>query len=139
LSDFGVGFRFMLGLQMPPRILIVDDSSIIRNLLRNCFESEPGWKVSGEAANGKEGIEKAKDTHPNLIVLDLSMPVMNGIEAAKILTKLMPSVPLLMFTSFLTSTLEREALAAGIRKVLVKSGPLADLVGCVRSLVRDAA
>ncbi|MFZ3343003.1 MAG: response regulator transcription factor [Terriglobales bacterium] len=124
---------------MPPRILIVDDSSIIRNLLRQCFEAEPGWKVSGEAANGKEGIEKAQDTHPNLIVLDLSMPVMNGIDAAKILTKLMPSVPLLMFTSFLTSNLEHEARAAGIRKVFVKSGPLAELVGCVRSLVKDAA
>jgi DNA-binding NarL/FixJ family response regulator len=124
---------------MPPRILIVDDSPLIRNLLRQCFEAEPGWKISGEAGNGQEGIAKARLVHPNLIVLDLSMPVMNGLDAAKALSKLMPSVPLVMFTSFMTSNLEREALAAGICKVFVKSGPLADLVGCVRSLVRDAA
>ncbi len=124
---------------MPPRILIVDDSSLVRNLLRTCFEAQPGWQVSGEAGNGQEGISKAQQVHPNLIVLDLSMPVMNGIDAAKTLTRLMPSVPLIMFTSFMTTNLEQEARAAGIRKVVVKSGPLAELVGCVRSLVKDAA
>jgi DNA-binding NarL/FixJ family response regulator len=124
---------------MPPRILIVDDSSLVRNLLRTCFEAQPGWQVSGEAGNGQEGITKAQQIHPNLIVLDLSMPVMNGLDAAKTLSQLMPSVPLVMFTSFLTSNLEREALSAGIRKVVVKSGPLTELIGCVRSLVKDAA
>src|SRR5271155_3206576 len=101
---------------MPPRILIVDDSFLMRNLLRQCFESEPGWQVSGEACNGQEGIEKAREVHPNFIVLDLSMPVMNGLEAAKILAKVMPAVPVVMFTSFTTSNLESEALAAGIRR-----------------------
>jgi DNA-binding NarL/FixJ family response regulator len=124
---------------MPPRILIVDDSFLMRNLLRQCFESEPGWQVSGEACNGQEGIEKAREVHPNFIVLDLSMPVMNGLEAAKILAKVMPAVPVVMFTSFTTSNLESEALAAGIRRVIVKSGALGELVGCVRALVKDAA
>jgi DNA-binding NarL/FixJ family response regulator len=124
---------------MPPRILIVDDSSLVRKLLRQCFESEPGWQVSGEACNGQEGIEKAQKVHPNFIVLDLSMPVMNGLDAAKILAKLMPAVPMVMFTSFTTSNLESEALAAGIKRVIIKSEPLTELVGCVRALVRDAA
>jgi DNA-binding NarL/FixJ family response regulator len=124
---------------MAPRILIVDDSSLVRNLLRTCFEAQSGWQVSGEACNGQEGIAKAQQVHPNLILLDLSMPVMNGLDAAKTLTQLMPSVPLVMFTSFMTSNLEREAMAAGIRKVIVKSGPLMDLIGCVRLLVKDAA
>lgn len=124
---------------MPPRILIVDDSSLVRNLLRTCFEAQSGWEVSGEAGNGQEGIVKAQQIHPNLIVLDLSMPVMNGLDAARALSKLMPSVPLVMFTSFMTSNLEGEARAAGISKVIIKSGPLTELVGCVRSLVRDAA
>ncbi len=124
---------------MPPRILIVDDSALIRNLLRNCFEAEPGWRVCGEAINGKEGIEAAEKIHPNLIVLDLSMPVMNGFEAAKVFSKAMPSVPLVMFTSFMTGNLEHEAYACGISKVIVKSGPLTELLGCVRSLVNDAA
>lgn len=129
----------MLGFTMPPRILIVDDSFLIRNLLRERFEAEPGWKVSGEACNGEEGIARARQLNPNLIVLDLSMPVMNGLDAARELRKLMPSVPIVMFTSFMTSNLEREALAAGISKVVVKSGPLTELIGCVRQLVHDAA
>jgi DNA-binding NarL/FixJ family response regulator len=130
---------FVLGFQMPPRILIVDDSSLVRNLLRQRFESEPGWQVSGEACNGEEGIERAQEVHPNFIVLDLSMPVMNGLEAAKVLSKLMPAVPVVMFTSFTTTNLESEAFAVGIRRVVLKSGPLTELVGCVRALVKDAA
>ena len=125
---------------MPPRILIVDDSALVRNLLRTCFELESGWQVCGEAGNGKDAIEKAQEVQPNLIVLDLSMPVMNGLESARVLSKLMPSVPLIMFTSHMTRHLEQEALAAGIRRVIVKwgeSGPLTDLIVCIRSLVEE--
>ena len=130
------------GLFMPPRILIVDDSALVRNSLRTCFESEPGWQVCGEAGSGKDAIEKAKALQPDLIVLDLSMPVMNGLEAAKVLSKLMPSVPLIMFTSHMTHHLKQAALAAGIRRVIVKSGEsgsLTDLIVCIRSLVGEAA
>lgn len=123
---------------MPPRILIVDDSALIRGILRQTLESEPGWLVSGEAVNGKDGIEKARELHPNFIILDISMPVMNGLDAAKALTKLMPKVPLVMFTSFMTGHLESECQAAGVRQVFVKGGPLADLIGCVRSLATKA-
>lgn len=124
---------------MPSRILIVDDSPLLRNLLRNCFESEPEWQVCGEAGNGKEAIEKAQAVRPDLVILDLSMPVMNGLEAAKVLSKLMPSVPLIMFTSFSTRYLEQEAVAAGISRVIVKAGSLMELVTCVRSLMKEVA
>ncbi len=125
---------------MPPRILIVDDSALVRNLARKCFESEPGWQVCGEAGNGKEAIERAQELHPDVIVLDLSMPVMNGLEAARILSQQMPTVPLVMFTSFSTPNLEKEALAAGVSRVVLKSNPLAELTSCIRSvLVKDAA
>ena len=123
---------------MPPRILIVDDNSLVRDLVRTCFESEPGWHVCGEAGNGKDAIEKAQGVQPNLIVLDLSMPVMNGLEAAKVLSNQMPSVPLIMYTSFQTHHLEQEALAAGISRVIVKSEPM-DLIACVRSLTKEVA
>ena len=104
------------------------------------MESTPGWQVCGEAANGKDAVEKAEEIQPNLVVLDLSMPVMNGLEVARILKKLMPEVPLIMFTSFITHRLKQEALAAGISKVIMKEGPLVDLVSAVRSLItRDAA
>ena len=120
---------------MLSRILIVDDSPLVRKLLRKCFESEPGLEVCAEAADGKEGIEKARECHPDLILLDLSMPVMNGLEAAKALNGSMPSIPLIMFTNYNTSNLQQEALAVGISKVIVKTDPLADLITCVRSLL----
>ena len=109
------------GSQVPKRILIVDDSPVIREVLRELLEQQNGWEVCGEAANGREGIEKAQQLNPDVIVLDLSMPVMNGIEAARELTRLLPSVPLLMWTSFETSNLTQKALSAGIRTVVSKS------------------
>ena len=95
--------------------------------------------MCGEAGNGKEAIEKAERMHPDLIVLDLSMPVMNGMQAAQALHKIMPSVPLIMFTSFITQNLEQEALAAGIGRVVGKEST-DNLIGAVRSLaVKQAA
>ena len=80
-------------------ILIVDDNAIIRRSLRRILESVEGWQVCGEAADGQEGIDKAKELGPDLIILDLSMPRLNGLEAARILSKTMPKVPLLMFSA----------------------------------------
>lgn len=124
---------------MPIRILIVDDSGVFRKLLRRALEIQAGWQVCGEAANGKEGIEMAQQTSPDLIVLDLSMPVMNGLEAARILGQQMPSIPVIMFTSFCTPNMEGEMLAAGVTKVISKTGPLSDLIDSVRCLVEEAA
>jgi len=124
---------------MAPRILIIDDSPEVRYMMRKLFESEPGWLICGEATNGKEGIEMAERIHPNLIILDLSMPVMNGLDAAKILNHSMPTVPLIMFTSFQTDVLREEAIAAGISKIVLKSGPLGELMNCVRVFAKDAA
>jgi DNA-binding NarL/FixJ family response regulator len=81
----------------------------------------------------------AQKYHPNVIVMDLSMPVMNGLEAAKVLRKLMPSVPLIMFTFFSTCNLERQALEAGYRKVVLKTERLEELVSSIRSLLVEAA
>jgi DNA-binding NarL/FixJ family response regulator len=125
---------------MPLRVLIVDDSSLIRDLLRRCLEAEPGWQVCGEAVNGKDAVESAKKIQPNFIVLDLSMPVMNGLEAARVLHKLMPAVPMIMFTSFITARLRQEALDAGILAVVAKDEPLSSLITTVRSFgIEDAA
>lgn len=123
---------------MPPRILIVDDSASIRKLVHACVEAQFGWEVCGEAANGQEGIQMAQRFHPNLIVMDLSMPVMNGLEAARILSKIMPSVPLIMFTIFSTTTLEQEAFQAGYRKIVLKTQKLDELMGSIGLLVAEA-
>lgn len=124
---------------MPVRILIVDDNPLVRNLLRKALEAEPGWEVCGEAGNGKEGVESAQTISPDLVVLDLSMPVMNGLEAARVLNERVPTILVIMFTTFCTPHMESEALSAGVRKVISKSGPLSDLIQCARVLLSDAA
>ena len=124
---------------MPARILIVDDSPVVRNLLRRMLETQPSWQICGEAVNGKEGVELAQKTSPDLIVLDLSMPVMNGLEAARILSQQMPNVPVIMFTSFCTPDMESDMLSAGVTKVISKTGPLSDLIASIRCLVEKAA
>jgi chemotaxis response regulator CheB len=85
---------------MPVGILIVDDNAAIRSLLRDALQREVGWRVCGEAENGQDAVEKAKRLRPDVIVLDLSMPVMNGLEAGRTLTEALPAVPLVLFTSF---------------------------------------
>jgi DNA-binding NarL/FixJ family response regulator len=109
-------------------ILIVDDNAIIRRSLRRILESVDGWLVCGEAADGQEGIDKAKELEPDLIILDLSMPRLNGLEAARILSKAMPKVPLLMFSAHTGHIVQKEALAAGVSAVLSKAGDVETLV-----------
>jgi DNA-binding NarL/FixJ family response regulator len=102
-------------------ILIVDDSAQIRRQLRSYFQQNSNWKVCGEAVDGRDAIHKAEELNPDLIILDLSMPLMNGFEAARELKQIRPQVPLLMFTTFKTSVLEEEAAAVGFAAVLSKS------------------
>jgi len=101
-------------------ILIVDDSAVIRHSLRFWLEQND-WTVCGEAEDGQEAIDKAQQLRPDLVLLDLSMPRMNGFEAARELRRLHPSLPLLMFTSFETPDLEEQAIAAGCNMVISKS------------------
>jgi DNA-binding NarL/FixJ family response regulator len=108
---------------VPKRVLIVDDHAAMRRAITRVLESQPNVEVCGEAENGRVAIEQAQRLKPDLIVLDLSMPVMNGLEAARILRAMMPTTPILMYTSFATSNLTEEALAAGVSKVATKSTP----------------
>jgi CheY-like chemotaxis protein len=108
---------------MAPRILIVDDRASIRKLLRVRIQAERGWSVCAEASDGREAIQVARQFRPNLVVMDLFMPVMNGFEAARILRRLVPSVPLIMFTSFSTRSLEAQAYQAGFSRVVLKTQP----------------
>src|SRR5437879_11389389 len=108
-------------------VLIVDDNPWIRKVLCERFQREAGVAVCGEAENGKEAIEKAQQLRPELIVLDLSMPVMNGLDAARILRRLMPSVPLIMYSAFGDKLIERQARLIGIRELVPKSQDAAEI------------
>ena len=79
-------------------ILIVDDNANIRRLLRSFIETNTVFKICGEAENGPEGIEKAKELQPELILLDMTMPGMHGTEAASILKRVLPQVKIILFT-----------------------------------------
>jgi CheY-like chemotaxis protein len=119
---------------MPQCILIVDDNASIRHILRAEFERRD-WKVE-EARNGREAIEKAKESKPDLIVLDLAMPVMNGLEAAPVLRPMLPTVPIILFTLYADKFLEREAISAGVTAVVSKDAPVKTLVNQVKDLLR---
>ena len=122
---------------MSKHILLVDDSDTCRRVTRLFLESQLDLEVCGEAVDGVDAIEKAKDLTPDLILLDLAMPRMNGVEAAPALKGLMPWVPIVMFTLYkelgnsLTST-------SGIDAVLYKPDGGWKLVECVRSLLQLA-
>jgi len=125
---------------MAKAVLIVDDNRYIRQALCEQFERESDFEVCGEAENGKEAIAKARELHPDLIVLDLSMPVVNGLDAARELKRLMPDVPIIMFTSYCDSSTEQQIRLVGISEVVSKSQPAAILVSKARSLLcRTAA
>jgi DNA-binding NarL/FixJ family response regulator len=109
------------GADLSYSILIVDDSEEIRSQLRSYFQQNSNWKVCGEAVDGRDAIQKAEQLMPDLIILDLSMPVMNGFEAARELKHIRPQIPLVMFTTFKTPVLEKEAASAGFAAVLSKS------------------
>src|ERR1700720_787758 len=120
-------------------VLIVDDNASIRQALCGLFESEADFEVCGEAENGKVAVEKAQELHPDLIVLDLSMPVMNGLEAARVLKRVMPSVPLIMYSAFGDRFVEQQARLIGISEGVSKSDPFSVLVAKARNLLYPTA
>ena len=124
---------------MAKTVLIVDDNEIIRRGLRELFTAEPDFDVCGEAENGREAIEKAQELHPDLIVLDLSMPVMNGIDAARVLRKLMPTLPLIIFSEYSDALSEAEARSAGVSALVSKSEHVSVLVAKARALLYPVA
>jgi len=117
-------------------ILIVDDSLFIREALCNLFEREADFDVCGEAGDGKEAIEKAQKLRPDLILLDLSMPVMNGLDATRVLRRVMPEVPVIMYSAYSDSSTEKAANSAGVRALVSKLEPTSVLLGKARSALQ---
>ncbi len=103
------------------RILIADDNATVRRGLRGVIEHNEDWNVCGEAVDGREAIERARELHPDILLLDLAMPGMNGFDAARELAKLEPNVQILLCTVQLSTFVVRQAEKMGIQGAVSKS------------------
>ncbi len=111
------------------RILIAEDNAQVRTALRVCLELNRSWRVCAEAENGQDTVVLAGQVKPDIVLLDYAMPVMNGVEAARVISGAMPDCVLILFTMFASNQLTALAKAAGISEVVSKD------VGGIRALV----
>jgi len=119
-------------------ILLVDDSDFERFTIRAAVEGLTDFRVCGEAANGVEAIKKATELKPDLVVMDLAMPLMNGLEAANILKSALPGVPIVLLTLYAEQLNGPKSSAFGIATVLSKVDGLAPLLECLERLLGPA-
>jgi DNA-binding NarL/FixJ family response regulator len=118
------------------RILIADDHEVIRLSLRSLIASRDGWQLCGEARNGREAVELAKALRPDIVVLDLSMPELNGLEATLQIRKALPKTEVLVFTMHDTDELVHQVIAAGARGYLLKSDAMALIEPAIDALAQ---
>jgi CheY-like chemotaxis protein len=121
----------------PPsrNILLVDDSDFERFTIRAAVEGLTQFRVCGEAANGVEAIEKAAKLKPDLVVMDLAMPLMNGLEAATVIKNALPGIPIILLTLYADEVHGPRSSAFGVVKVLSKVDGLAPLLECLDTLL----
>lgn len=116
------------------RILIADDHDVMREGTRAVIERQPGWEVCGVAATGREAVEKAFLLEPDIVVMDMSMPELNGLDAAQQIKRRLPRTEILIFTAYQTDDMIREVFEAGAKSFIVKSEAHSSLVEAIQSL-----
>jgi two-component system, NarL family, response regulator NreC len=121
---------------MPVRIVLADDHGILRSGLRLLLQTEPTFEVIGEASSGEEAVRVALATRPDVVLLDVSMPGIGGLEAAKILKEKLPRVRVLVLTVHEDGALVREAIGAGASGYVVKRAVESELINAVRAVAR---
>ena len=117
------------------RILLVDDHDVVRQGLRTILRARPEWEICGEAANGKEALEAATALRPDIIVLDITMPIMSGLEATEELQKLPLDSRVLIFTMHDSKSLVRALKKAGAQGYVLKSHAARDLIRAIEKLL----
>jgi DNA-binding NarL/FixJ family response regulator len=117
------------------RLLIVDDHEVMRLGIRNLLEAVPHWNVCAEASNGEEAIRKALSILPDVIIMDISMPGMNGLEAAAEIGRTCPDIPVILFSLHLTEDLVNHFTTGGIRGAVSKGEAARDLVEAVKTVL----
>ncbi|PYX49155.1 MAG: DNA-binding response regulator [Acidobacteria bacterium] len=116
------------------RILIADDHEVARQGIRALLESHPGWEVCAEAKDGREAVELANNSKPDIALLDIGMPNLNGLDAARQILAMSPAIRILILTMHDAEQVVREVLAAGARGFVLKSDAARDLVAAVDAL-----
>jgi DNA-binding NarL/FixJ family response regulator len=116
------------------RILVVDDHAVVRRGVRALLESQPGWEVAAEAATGREAVDLAKRLQPDIVVMDLSLPELNGLDATRQILKESPRTEVLVLTMHHSEELARSVLQAGARGYVLKSDADHSLVAAVENL-----
>jgi DNA-binding NarL/FixJ family response regulator len=117
------------------RVLVADDHEVMRLGIRNLLEVKPGWSVCAEASNGQEAVEKTLQYRPDVIIMDITMPVMNGLDAASQITKREPTIPVILFSLHLSDDLYRHLNIDGIRGAVAKGDAARDLVLAVEAVL----
>ena len=123
---------------MSPGILIADDSSDVRQVIRN-YLAERNFRVCGEAVDGQDTIEKARELQPDLILLDLAMPGVNGIVVAAVLKDMMPSVRIVLLTAYSEAVHRRFASPHDVDAMVDKADGMDRLLECVQNLLSASA
>ena len=121
------------------RIFLVDDHTILRQGLRRLFESEKGFDVVGEARDGREAVERAKEVDTDVIIMDLAMPALNGLDATRRILKAKPEAKILILSMYLDDDYVTQALEAGVSGYVMKDAPATELVSAVRAVARGEA
>jgi DNA-binding NarL/FixJ family response regulator len=111
---------------MKHTVLIVDDNAVIRSSLRSWIEGNADFQVCGEAENGMVAVQKVEEMHPDIVILDLQMPVMDGLEAARKISHIAPDTAMVMFTMHPSKELLKVAQAVGVRDVVSKTNQLSE-------------
>lgn len=116
------------------RILIADDHAVARAGLKDLLSRRPGWTVCGEAATGREALTLAEQCHPDIVVMDITMPELNGLEATRRIRRVLPATEVVVLSLHYSDELVREVVNAGARAYVLKSDASKDLVSAVKSL-----
>jgi DNA-binding NarL/FixJ family response regulator len=119
---------------MPLRILVVDDHAVVRRGVRSLLESREGWDVCGEATTGRDAVEQSRRLRPDVVVMDLSLPELNGLDATRHILKDAPETEVLVLTMHQSEELARDVLQAGARGYVLKSDADENLIAAVESL-----
>ena len=116
------------------RILIADDHEVMRNGVRELIEHEPGWQVCGTAANGREAVETAKKLKPEVVVLDMTMPELDGLEALRQIKRALPDVEVVIFSAHHSEEVIEQLFDAGAKSYIQKSDAGRSLVAAIKSI-----